>query len=221
MNNFAQSTANVVFSVSCFTLLLISGTGKASAATVGSSVFSQCPKVGSANGCDILITANPDGTFTKAVDSSQPAIDGFDDQLVGLQNNSPITISSVMLTGSNPSNPIFGFDGDGICSYIKCNYSALTTYEGPGTSFTKIASNRNSGTVNFTDGVKPGSSAYFSLESTPAQNPIKPPQPISVPLPVNPSNPTQSVPEPSSGFAVLAFGILGSGWKLKRQLEKR
>jgi hypothetical protein len=121
MNKFAQLTVNVVGAVSCFTMLLISGTVKASAVTVGSPAFSQCPTVGSANGCNILITANPDGTFTNAVDPSLQPFDAIDDQLVGFQNNSPSSISSLTLTGSNLSNPIFGFDGDGLCTDINCN----------------------------------------------------------------------------------------------------
>ena len=236
MKKFLKPAANVVGTVSCSALLLIWGTGKASAATVASASpgFSQCPKVGSANSCNVLITANPDGTFTKAVDSSQPGIDGGDDQLIGFQNNSPSIISSLPLTGSNLSNPIFDFDGDGICYYSSCKYTHPTIYEGPGTSFTNIASNKNSGNVNFTNGVNPSNSAYFSLEGDPALsspkapealppsviNPPNPTQPV-LPSVVNPPNPTQPVPEPSSAFATLAFGILGTGWKLKRHLKKR
>ena len=200
----------MVGAVSCFTMLLISGTVKASAVTVGSPAFSQCPTVGSANGCNILITANPDGTFTNAVDPSLQPFDAIDDQLVGFQNNSPSSISSLTLTGSNLSNPIFGFDGDGLCTDINCNYSAPTTYEGPGTSFSNIASDVNSGTVNFTNGVKPGNSAYFSLEGAPTLNPPKPPQALP-PSALNPPNPSQPVPEPSFVFGTLAFGILGGG----------
>jgi hypothetical protein len=84
-----------VGAASCSALLLISGIGKASAATVGSAspAFSQCPKIGSANGCNVLITANLDGTFTKAVDSSQPAIDGGDDQLIGFKTTPLLTLA--------------------------------------------------------------------------------------------------------------------------------
>jgi len=236
MNKFVQLTANVVGAASCSALLLISGIGKASAATVGSAspAFSQCPKIGSANGCNVLITANLDGTFTKAVDSSQPAIDGGDDQLIGFQNNSATNISSLTLNGSDVSNPIFDFDEDGICNFTSCKYTAPTTYEGPSTSFTNIASDKNSSNVNFANSINPGSSAYFSLEGDPALSSPKAPtallpsvvntpnltQPVP-PLIVNSPNPTEPVPEPSSVFATLAFGILGAGWKLKRQLKKR
>ena len=41
-----------------------------------------------------------------------------------------------------------------------------TGYEGPGTGFTNISSDTNTGTVTFSGGVQPGKSAYFGLENT-------------------------------------------------------
>jgi hypothetical protein len=64
-----------------------------------------------------------------------------------------------------------GFDGDGICSgdYGSWNGSSgcpygPTGYEGPGTSFVTDPSLPDSAEVDFTGGLAPGKTAYFSLE---------------------------------------------------------
>jgi hypothetical protein len=131
-----------------------------------SAVFTQCPPVGADTGCGVLITVNPDGSGTVTDDPSQPPYENAEDALVGLQNNAPGAVNSVDLSSSTD---IFGFDGDGICStFISPQPSGCpfgpTEYEGPGTSFSNISADTTSGTVNFSPGVGPGGSAYFSLE---------------------------------------------------------
>lgn len=124
--------------------------------------FNQCPAIGADTSCGLLLVINPDGTVT-AVDGGQPPYDNIEDTLIGVQNNSAVSVPSLTLNGPGA----FGFDGDGICSNqfsgtpAGCPFGP-TGYEGPHTSFT-IVDNDN-GTVNFAGGLAAGASAYFSLE---------------------------------------------------------
>lgn len=125
--------------------------------------FGVCPPVGSDTvGCQIVIVINPDGTPTIATnpDPSSGPFDNSEDSLIGIQNNSGQPISAIPLSGTG----IFGFDGDGLCSFISCTaWPHPTGYEGPGTTFTTTADTSN-GAVNFTAGLPDQGSAYFSLE---------------------------------------------------------
>ena len=139
--------------------------------------FNQCPGVGFDSSCAVLFTINADGSVTTSTDPSQPAFDGVEDSLVGVQNNTAVTtIPSLTLSGAG----IFGFEspGDGLCSGKNesggagfrpppsgCPFGP-TSYEGPNTSFS--IADENNGTVNFTGGLAPGASAYFSLEQPPS-----------------------------------------------------
>jgi hypothetical protein len=145
--------------------LLFGGVSSASA------VFTQCPPIGADTGCGSLITVNPDGTGTVTDDATQPPYENVEDTLIGLQNNSSGTVNSLDLSSPvGPPDEVFNFDGDGICSIVispqpaGCPFGP-TEYEGPGTSFTNIASDFKSGTVVFTPAVGPGGSAYWSLEN--------------------------------------------------------
>jgi len=139
--------------------------------------FTQCPPVGVDTSCAVLIVFNADGSRTTLVDPTQPPFDGIEDTLIGVQNNSTVSITMLGLSGTN----IFGFDGDGLCAtFISprpggCPYGP-TGYEGRQTT-TPVAStasgmgntftitNANNGTVNWGGGgIPPGGSAYFSLE---------------------------------------------------------
>lgn len=139
--------------------------------------YGQCPKVGNdTSGCEILITRNPDGSFTPT--ASIPDLgpyDGVEDTLIGVQNNGPDALLSLPLSSSLT---IFGFDGDGACTFISCsttldmtgyggfissNSTGVTT--GTGDTFGSIASDTMSGTVLFgMNGIPAGGSAWFSLE---------------------------------------------------------
>ena len=84
--------------------------------------FHQCPAIGSAGSCNILIELDDTNGATILDDSSQPPFDSTvsppgEDTLVGIQNDSTVAVSSLPLAAT-PSlkEPTFGFDGDGICS---------------------------------------------------------------------------------------------------------
>jgi hypothetical protein len=134
--------------------------------------FTQCPPVGADTSCAILIVVTDSG-ISVYTDPSQGPYDQIEDTLIGVQNNSAhTTLNSLPL--SSP-NPIFGFDGDGICGIDSttnmpfnpappgCPFGP-TGYEGPGVSFASINSATTSGALNFAGGLAPGASTYFSLE---------------------------------------------------------
>ena len=74
--------------------------------------FAQCPTVGYDTSCSVLFTVNANGSVTTSTDSSQGPLEGSDDTLVGVQNNSAGFLKSLTLAGSD----IFGFEGDGACA---------------------------------------------------------------------------------------------------------
>lgn len=122
----------------------------------------QCPPVGESPTCAVVITINPNGRLTFQVDPSIGPYDGVEDTLVGVINKSGATVFGISLSGSD----IFGFDGDGICTFISCGWPNPTGYEGPGTSFS--VTDANNGIVNFTgNGLANNGSTYFSLEEAP------------------------------------------------------
>lgn len=142
-------------------------------------LFPQCPPVGSNAGCSQLVVINAKGVATVQVDPAAPpsGYDGVEDTLIGVQNNSSRSISSINLASTTAS--IFGFDQDGICDPSSWPSPTTTNtppgcpgpqgfgptgYEGPGTSFSNISSNQATGTVNFSPALAPGGSAYFGLE---------------------------------------------------------
>src|SRR5439155_25454566 len=112
--------------------------------------FSQCPAGGADTRCAVLIVFNADGSVSAFNDLSQGPFDGIEDTLVGVQNDSSATVTSLSLTGPN----IFGFDFDGLCAGYTPGPSGCpfgtTGYEGPDTSFT--ITDANNGTVNFLGG---------------------------------------------------------------------
>ncbi len=167
-----------------------------------------------ATGCNTVITIDATGTsLTVAVNDSNP-YDGSEDTLVGVVNNSSNTISQLSLSGGN----IFGFDNDGICTFAfagnsYCSSSAAAgadpqDYQGPTSTFT--ITDASSGFVNFSPGIAPGSSTYFSLEEPPT---------ASITGSVTGSTPgsPSGVPEPDtvvlmlSGLSAVALGA----WRKK------
>ena len=125
--------------------------------------FTQCPPVGVATSCTLLIVFGPNGT-TLLGDSSAGAIDGDeegDDFLIGVQNDSTTTLHSIALS-SNEEILKFEVESDAICAHITCTWPARYGYEGPNTSF--VITDYSNGIVNFPDGLAPGASTYFALE---------------------------------------------------------
>jgi len=155
--------------------------GTASAAGPVTAPFTECPKVGAAPSCDILLVVNPDQTISVLGNSSVGPYDGADDTLIGIVNNSSAAITAVTVSG--PNSGLAGFDGDGICTYATggssgsgftgdsyCTSQQVAgndpgDYAGPGTSFTLDPNSQDDVEVDFAGkGLAAGNSTYFSLE---------------------------------------------------------
>ena len=137
--------------------------------------FTQCPAIGFDASCGILIVITDSGA-TVYTDPTQGPYDGVEDTLIGVSNESSGTVASISLSSTTD---LFGFDGDGICTFLfagdsGCPYGT-TGYEGPNTTFSNIAANFTSGVVDFTGGLAAGNSLYFSLEEDLQSVPIIPP----------------------------------------------
>jgi hypothetical protein len=148
-------------------LLSAMGAGALSATSAGAATplappYSQCPPIGSAPGCAILLVVNPDRTISVLGDPSVGPYDGSDDSLIGVMNQSPASVDAITVTG--PGRDLAGFDGDGLCTYVTCSYPAPTGYEGPNNTFTTDPTTPDSAEVDFTTALPPGGSTYFSLE---------------------------------------------------------
>ena len=136
--------------------------------------FRQCPAVGFDASCAILIVIQPDGSLTILRDPTQRALDGSDDTLIGVQNNSSTTAPSIAIGSTTLA--VFGFEApnDGLCAftftgngYCTATPRPATGYEGPDTTFSAISANKRMGTVNFTDaggGLAAAGTTFFSLE---------------------------------------------------------
>jgi hypothetical protein len=185
---------------------LLAGTVIAGATALGTGAKAAvCPDVtsvgGTATTCNLTITFQANGSITTSF-GPQTNYDGVEDSLIGVVNNTNHRISSFGISGTG----IFGFDGDGIDTFITRLATPITApagtnpdttgYGGPDGFFTNIVG--NTGTVNFANGaIAPGASDFFSLEE-----PIsKTAPPIIVPT-----------PEPASiaifGAALAGFGLL-------------
>ena len=124
----------------------------------GKAWGATCPTTASTNtDCGFILTIAPGGVFTGAPVAGANPYDGSDDALVGVINNSGVVFSgSITLTGSGNGGGLFGFDGDGICSFVftgngYCSVpgAAPTGYEGPNNTFSGINASETTGTVNF------------------------------------------------------------------------
>ncbi len=155
--------------------------------------------------CGFIITIGAGNVITGVAVAGAAPYDGSDDALVGVVNNSgSVYTGSFSLTGSGNGGGIFGFDGDGICTYTNAAYcsAAPTGYEGPLNTFTSISSDETSGTVTFAGaGLGIGATSFFSLEGSPA----------SIALGggiVTPVTTPTGVPEPTT-LALLGAGLVG------------
>ncbi len=124
--------------------------------------FTECPAIGEDTSCGILVVVTDTGTDVYE-DPSQGPYDGADDTLTGVLNESSQPLSTLQLAGDTD---LFGFDGDGICTYTFAPYCATTQYgyEGPDNTFSDINADASGGDVNFTTALSTGGSTYFSLE---------------------------------------------------------
>ena len=155
----------VLVVLTTFLLIGLGAGAPASAAPV-------CPTTGNTNSdCGFLYTIAADGSITGAAVAGASPYDGADDALIGIVNNSSSAFTgSLLLSGTGNGGGLFGFDGDGICTYVTCSYTSTSGYEGPNNTFTSISPDGSSGTVlfNVAGGVAAGGSSYFSLEGSPA-----------------------------------------------------
>jgi hypothetical protein len=137
----------------CFALLV--------PALAQGAMFPQCPSVGAATGCDLLITVNPGGALSYQKDPTQSPYSSAGNSLVGVVNDSGATVSSITLLAPG----IFAFNGTGAGALAAGGPFGSTGYEGPGTSFS--IGNANDGTVTFAGGLANQASLWFSLEGPP------------------------------------------------------
>jgi hypothetical protein len=172
------------------TFPMVQAQAATSTPTTPTAPFTECPAIGADTSCGLLIWITNSGTFVLG-DSSQGPYDGSDDTLIGVLNQSSSPVSSIPL--SSEGGDLFGFDGDGICTYATggtgpaagyvgdsyCDAAQLAgtdpyDYEGPDNTYSNISADAMSGTVNFTTPLAPGANTYFSLEealtTTPPDN---------------------------------------------------
>jgi hypothetical protein len=195
---------------------VILGTLLMGVSAFASTSFPQCPAVGNdSNGCEFLITVTSAsggiGTNFTVIPSvpDQGPYDGSDDTLVGVLNSTNSVINSLSITSNTD---IFGFDGDGACSGLYGTISGCagatdtSGYAPAGVTFSNIDPSFMSGTVNFSPGLAPGGSQWFSLEEALQPNQIMP----------------ASAPEPSSMILLGAgLGALGLSIRQRRAALKR
>jgi hypothetical protein len=167
----ARRALRVVVALTAVVVTAFAVGGASAVPSTPSPPFHECPAIGSSPSCGILIEFTDHGT-NLLFDPSVPPFDNIEDTLVGVVNDSSAPVSSVRLSGvGSQGDPIFGFDGDGICSTnpvyagrpAGCPFGP-TTYEGPGTGFANISTDQTTGDVVFTGGLAPGAATYFSLE---------------------------------------------------------
>jgi len=184
----------------------------------GTSPFPHPPDP-TGTGCNVVITIAANGTASVQVTDSTP-YEESEDVLVGVKNNSTSTVPSIGLTGSD----IFGFDGDGICTYTFVGSSYCTTaqkagtdpqdYQGPTSTFA-IPTPPNTGTVNFSPAIAAnGGTAYFSLEGVPTVS-------LTVTVTTGGGGGTTGTPVPGS-LVLLGLGLAClTGWQLGSRVFAR
>jgi hypothetical protein len=171
-------------------LTMVAAAVMASGASIG---FNACPAVGADTlGCEILVSVTAVsslgvGTAFYAATNSpdQGSFDGFEDTLIGIENNSTVNfLKSITLTSSGTA--IAGFDGDGACigtytpgpTAAQCLGGVFTStdpndYESNGVTFSGFTSGGSSITINFAGaGLAPSNgttcgSAWFDVENAP------------------------------------------------------
>lgn len=163
-----------------FACLTVAGAALAAAGTIcpagnGAVPFPHNPD-GAATGCNVVITIAANGTVSTSVKDTTP-YENSEDVLVGVVNNGTTPLSTLTVTGAAGSG-LFGFDGDGICTFTfvgstYCTPSQISgtdpaDYQGPTSTFSNFAT-FDSGTVNFSPAVAAnGGTTYFSLEGLPS-----------------------------------------------------
>jgi hypothetical protein len=189
------------------TLVALMAAAGGGGAAVAAPSFTECPAVGHAASCNVLITIGASGEATVARDPLQPGYGGFDGTLVGVLNNWSNPVASLPISGSR----IFALNGKGMCSSGfgapgNCseglNQGDPYDYTGDFVSFS--IGGLSTGTVNFIGGLSTGSSTYFSIEGVPAAT-LTAGSPTSEPSGAEAPEPGTYWLVISSGFLVLCF----------------
>jgi len=111
--------------------------------------FNECPAIGFDNSCGLLIVVSNNGEQVLQDDNNgtsastptagqQTPYDNIDDTLVGIVNESSKPVYALQLSGSSTGTPLFGFEGDGICTYA---LNGASTSVGPGTGGNSLSNN--------------------------------------------------------------------------------
>src|ERR1035437_5604623 len=214
-----------------FSTILLAMAGTAVMAQGASLGFNACPNVGAdVFGCQLLISVTAVDSLgvgtaffvTQNLSGSFGPYDGSDDTLVGIQNNDPNPLHTLLSITLTSTAPIAAFEGDGACigTYVpgptaaQClggifHTSSPLDYESAGVTFSNFSS-LTSVTVNFSPGLAPNvggscGGAWFSLEEslTPGSFNGGPPGTTC-------NSPLSSTPEPDSAM-LLGFGLTGLG----------
>ena len=195
-------------------VVLLFGAKFASAAAI-------CPTTVNTNSdCGYILTIGVGDVISGAAVAGANPYDGGDDALVGVVNNSGSAFTgTIALSGAGNGGGIFGFDGDGICTYIggsaAGSYCSAAQsqgfdpedYQGPLNTFSNITSMNtfaDTGDVDIS-GLADGATTFFSLESAPDSIVLSTPPVV-----------TGTTPEPSS-LVLLSSGMLGVAGVLRRK----
>jgi len=84
--------------------------------------FNECPAVGEDSSCGLLIVVSNNGEQILGDPANATPYEDIEDTLVGIVNESSKPLYRVQLS-SSVSPPIFGFDGDGICTNATGGYN--------------------------------------------------------------------------------------------------
>jgi hypothetical protein len=183
-------TKKMLFLIFCCAVLMLLSAPAWATALAGDpcnspTIGQPATPVGNAYGCGVLITITGTSghlvaTVTGGGTANGNPYDLDEDELIGIQNNSSVTIGAIRLSSPNSeTGNLFAFDGDGPCnqSATDCyNGGAPASqpqadpldYEGPNNNFVGISSDYTTGTITFVTPIPPTFGTWFGMENTPS-----------------------------------------------------